>query len=107
MLGVFVTAAVTIFALIDLMRIDEARVRALPRPLWVATIVLLPLIGAILWFTLGRDRGDGRRPARGVVAPDDDPAFLGRIGKEREQEERIRRLEQELAELEDDDTRED
>src|SRR5690606_2883414 len=50
-LGVFVTAAVTIFALIDLMRIDEARVRALPRAAWVAAIVLLPLIGAILWFT--------------------------------------------------------
>jgi hypothetical protein len=36
------------------------------------------------------------------LAPDDDPAFLRGLGKDKEQEERIRRLEQELAELDDD-----
>ena len=34
-----------------------------------------------------------------AVAPDDDTDFLRRLGQDAEQDERIRRLEQELAEL--------
>ncbi len=106
-----IVLAAMIFALVDLLRIEESRVRAFPKPLWIVVIVLLPLIGAILWFVLGRDRGDRPRSVS-RPAPDDDPAFLGRINREterdaqlREQEQRIKKLEQELAALDDDDPR--
>lgn len=106
-----IVLAAMIFALVDLLGIEESRVRALPKPLWIVVIVVLPLIGSVLWFVLGRDRGD--RPRSGArPAPDDDPAFLGRIKREserdsllRDQEERIKKLEQELAALDDDDPR--
>ena len=53
---------------------------------------------------------DGHRALGGRdvgSAPDDDPEFLGRIGTVSDQDERIRRLEEELAQLdaEDEDPR--
>jgi len=97
----FLVVAFDVFALVDLMLIDRRRIRALNRPLWFALIVILPVIGPILWFLIGRERrggGDERR----TVAPDDDPAFLRNLRRDEVQDERIRRLEQELADLDDD-----
>ena len=72
------------------------------KPVWVLIVVLLPVLGGILWLAIGRSRRASRLVAR---APDDDPEFLGRIGTISDQDERIRRLEEELAQLdaEDDD----
>jgi hypothetical protein len=89
-----------IYAAIDCLMTDNYRARGIPKPLWVLVILFIPVIGAILWFVIGKDRR-AKGPAR-QVAPDDDPAFLRGLGKDKEQEERIRRLEQELAELDDD-----
>ena len=60
------------------------------------------MLGGILWFVVGRVRASAL-PTRS--APDDDIEFLGRIGTMSDQDERIRRLEEELAQLdaEDDD----
>ena len=98
-----IAVAVLVLALIDLVRIENERVRALPKPLWVVIVVVLPVVGPALWFLLGRERHGRVRPAaRGPVAPDDDPDFLSRLNREKQQEERIRKLEQELSELDDD-----
>ncbi len=97
----FVVVAFDVFALVDLMLIDRRRIRALNRPLWFAIVVILPVIGPILWFLLGR-AGRGGVDERRTMAPDDDPAFLRNLRRDEEQDERIRRLEQELAALDDD-----
>ncbi|MCU1580280.1 MAG: hypothetical protein JWP19_2484 [Rhodoglobus sp.] len=97
----FLVLAFDVFAIVDVMLIDQRRIRALNRPLWVLVIVVLPVIGAILWFLAGRERRNGL-PDRRTVAPDDDPAFLRNLRRDEEQDERIRRLEQELADLDDD-----
>jgi hypothetical protein len=97
----FVAVALDVFAIIDVILTDRRRVRALNKFVWIVIIFLLPVIGAILWFFLGKERQDrGGEPRR--VAPDDDPNFLRTIRRDEEQDERIRRLEQELAELDDD-----
>lgn len=96
-----VIVALSIYAAIDSLLTDRSRIRGLPKALWVIVILLLPIIGAVLWFIVGKDRGKNRPVAR-QTAPDDDPEFLRRLGSEKEQEERIRRLEQELADLDDD-----
>jgi hypothetical protein len=100
---IFFVAAVIldVFALVDLALIDRTRVRAFPKWVWIVVIVVVPFIGAILWFLVGHGwsrRGGERR----VIAPDDDPSFLKNLSRDEEQNERIRRLEQELAELDDD-----
>ncbi len=97
----FLVLALDVFAIVDVMLIDTRRIRALNRAIWVLLIVILPVIGSILWFLVGRARRDGDAERR-IVAPDDDPAFLRNLRRDEEQDERIRRLEQELADLDDD-----
>jgi hypothetical protein len=101
-----IVIAVSIFAAIDSLMTDRSRTRGLPKALWVVVILFLPVIGALLWFTVGKDRGKGKAVLR-QTAPDDDPDFLRKLGSDKEQEERIRRLEQELADLDDDPTTKD
>jgi hypothetical protein len=66
--------------------------RKLTRAWWVLIIVVVPIVGGILWFTVGRakpprpqpgsPRGNaGPRHPRGPVAPDDDPDFLRDIDR--------------------------
>jgi hypothetical protein len=98
----FLVVALDVFGIVDVILIDERRVRALNKPLWIIIIVLLPLIGALLWFLVGRARQDRGGPQPRTVAPDDDPTFLRNLGRDDDQDERIRKLEQELAELDDD-----
>ncbi len=100
---IFTAAALIldVFAIVDLVLIDRGRVRAFPKLVWVIIIVVVPFVGALLWFVIGHEWGS-RGGTRRVVAPDDDPNFLKNIRRDEEQDERIRRLEQELADLDDD-----
>ena len=95
-----IAAAFMIYSLVDCAMTDRARVRGPRKGLWFL-IILLPILGGVLWFLIGRGRGTARPTAR-TVAPDDDPAFLRRLAHDADQEERIRRLEQELADLDSD-----
>jgi hypothetical protein len=97
----FVVVALDVFAIIDVILTEHRKVRALNKFVWIVIVVLLPIIGALLWFFLGKERQDpAAEPRR--LAPDDDPNFLRNMRRDEEQDERIRRLEQELAELDDD-----
>ena len=98
--------ALSVFAAIDAVLTEHRRVRGIPKFFWVIVILLLPVVGAVLWFVLGKDRGKSKTVPR-QTAPDDDPDFLRRLGTEKEQAERIARLEQELADLDDDSTTKD
>jgi hypothetical protein len=40
-------------AIVDIVRIDPSRVRALPKGLWVIIAIAVVIIGPILWFALG------------------------------------------------------
>ncbi|ROS61654.1 phospholipase D-like protein [Frigoribacterium sp. PhB160] len=107
--AIVAASAFVIYALIDCLFAESSRFRALNKPLWAVIIVVLPVIGAVLWLLLGKNRSGGRQAPRRFVAPDDDPEFSGRSSStitdlDRETtDERIRRLEQELADLDNDD----
>lgn len=51
--------ALMIGALIDVITRDESQVKHLPRMVWIILVVVLPLVGSILWFLLGREYGGG------------------------------------------------
>ncbi|GAA1940738.1 hypothetical protein GCM10009775_35770 [Microbacterium aoyamense] len=69
---------VMIFTLVDIIRRDDFQVKHLPKTMWVIIAILLPLIGSLLWFTLGRvypeDGPRVPRPSRGAAAPAPAPA---------------------------------
>lgn len=79
-LGVLVLVALYISFIIDVLRTPRLEARTLPKLLWLALVVLIPIIGGILWFFLGRPRptNGGVFRRRGPMAPDDDPKFLKR-----------------------------
>ncbi|HWI31509.1 MAG TPA: PLDc N-terminal domain-containing protein [Microbacterium sp.] len=91
-----------VYSIVDCAVQPSTRHRGVSKGAWVAIVVLLPVLGGLLWFVVGRS---GKRAAKALRAPDDDPDFLQRIGTSSDQDERIRRLEEELAQLdaEDDD----
>lgn len=99
--GILVILVVWVYTIIDVILANPRRVRGLPKALWIVIAVLLPVIATILWFTIGKDRGKAAKATR-QMAPDDDPEFLRKLGSDKEQEERIKRLEQELSDLDDD-----
>lgn len=93
-------------ALVDLITKDESRIQHLPKLTWVFIIVLMPLVGSIAWFAVGRDWGtrgeavtfgDPRRQEAAVERATGKPAH--EVEAERrlaEKEARLRRLEAEL-----------
>ncbi|MCW4385966.1 PLDc N-terminal domain-containing protein [Salinibacterium sp. SYSU T00001] len=104
--GAALLLAFWVYALVDCIRTDEFRARGLPKGAWIFIVIILPLIGGILWFTIGKERmprPGSRAAASRPVYPDDDPAFLRSVNSEAEREQRIRDLEEKLAELDDED----
>lgn len=91
-----VLIAFWVFSIVDCALQPPTRHRGVSKPVWLLIVVLLPVIGGVLWLIVGRSRPSATPAYR---APDDNPDFLGRIGAVSDQDERIRRLEEELAAL--------
>ncbi len=89
-----------VYSIVDCALQAPTRHRGVSKPVWILIVVVFPVVGGILWFVIGRSRG---RTAPLFRAPDDDPEFLGRITLTSDQDERIRRLEEELAALDSED----
>ncbi|HEV7624624.1 MAG TPA: PLDc N-terminal domain-containing protein [Amnibacterium sp.] len=71
--GVVIAAAVfTIFATVDCALTERTRVRGMSKGLWLVVVLVLPVLGGVLWFLIGR--GPLHRRS---LPPDDDPSFLG------------------------------
>ncbi|NLA65633.1 MAG: hypothetical protein GX862_06850, partial [Leucobacter sp.] len=83
---------------VDAAMSDPARARGVSKPVWVVLVVVLPVIGAVLWFVIGKGRGPAPAPSR---APDDDPRFSGRRMSESEIDAHVEELEARLRELDD------
>ncbi len=63
-----ITIALMVFALVDIIRRDDSQVRFMPKFVWLLLVVLIPFLGSVLWFALGREYPEGGiqlgRPAR-------------------------------------------
>ncbi|MFF7682624.1 PLD nuclease N-terminal domain-containing protein [Microbacterium sp. NPDC007973] len=100
------TLVVMVIALIDAITRRDDQVKHMPKFVWVFFIVLLPLIGSILWFTIGREYeqrtapltfGD---PRRWQKQPDPSPAPAPRDARTTEQQIADLEREMHLADLE-------
>ncbi|KXC05245.1 PLD nuclease N-terminal domain-containing protein [Microbacterium hominis] len=87
-----------VYSIVDCALQPPTRHRGVSKPVWILLVVLLPIIGGVMWFVVGRGRPQRASTFR---APDDNPDFLGSLGaiSIADQDERIRRLEAELAAL--------
>ncbi|MBU6144541.1 MAG: PLDc N-terminal domain-containing protein [Acidobacteria bacterium] len=85
-LQIALPAAVIIFSIFTTVYAASAnpsQVRVLPKFAWVLLCLFVPIIGGLLYITIGRpidgDSGQGAKRSR-PVAPDDDPDFLRDLG---------------------------
>lgn len=53
-----------VVALLDVILRREDQIKHLPKITWVFIVILLPLVGAILWFAIGREYESSPRPRR-------------------------------------------
>ncbi|MCC9144747.1 MULTISPECIES: PLD nuclease N-terminal domain-containing protein [unclassified Arthrobacter] len=102
--GVIIVAAVIIYAAIDCVMSRANEVRSISKTSWLFTIILIPVLGAVLWFLFGRPSGgspggSGPREPRRPSAPDDDPEFLRNLEIRRRQAQKEAELRAREAEL--------
>lgn len=93
--GVVIAVAFTLYTLVDAAMTDSSRARGLTKPVWVVLIVVLPVVGGILWLTIGRGPAHAARPQ----APDDDPRFSGNRMSNEALDAHMRDLEDQLRAL--------
>lgn len=84
--------SLVVYCVLNVITTPEAQVRHLPKLLWLALVVFLPIVGGIAWLVAGRPQGPARslpykgnlgppaeydRPGRAsAFSPDDDAEFL-------------------------------
>lgn len=94
--------AIYVYGLVDVIRTDRHLTRGFSKTTWIIMVALLPLIGAALWFLIGRPRASAvAQPVypQHPTAPDDDPDFLRNLEQRRRQAEaeRLRKLRNDAA----------
>lgn len=105
---ILVIVGLAIYSFFDVLNSRNEDLRKFSRTTWLM-LVLVPVVGAALWFLVGRPRGRARQgPPRIITirgqqrpsAPDDDPAFLRRLEEEawrRKRDEARRRAAEEQS----------
>jgi hypothetical protein len=101
-----VELALLVFCLVDCIQADPARIRNLPKGVWILLVIVLPLVGGVAWIVAGRPV---RAPGAAVpwpstatsgfpeyerprpLAPDDDLEFLAGLRASDDRHERMMR----------------
>jgi hypothetical protein len=106
-IGGFLAAVFWVFSIVDCVVQPASRHRGVPKGVWIAIVVVIPVIGGVLWFAIGRTRrGHDAEDERYLPLDDVDPDRTGASRPARrispaEQERLIRELEDELSRLDD------
>ena len=87
---VLIALAFWVVSFVDCAMQPATRHRGASKKIWVL-ITIIPVIGGLLWWTIGRAK-PGQMQQMQTIPADDDPAFEQKLA-----EDRIRRLEEEIA----------
>lgn len=68
----------TVFTVVFAASAKASEVRVMHKTFWLLVIIFVPVIGSLLYLTVGRPVGPSRTTQ---VAPDDDPEFLRRLAE--------------------------
>jgi hypothetical protein len=91
----FLVLAGMIFALIDIITRDQSLVKHMPKTVWLFVVILLPFLGTVLWFAIGREY-----PRREVSRPPQFAPWAGEVPPPPVRSRDARSTEQQLADLE-------
>lgn len=87
-LPVLVIAGFAIYSFFDVLATDKSKFRSITKGAWLL-VSLVPVVGALLWFIVGRKQREGgdhivhlRHRPRRPTAPDDDPNFLRKLDEQ-------------------------
>ena len=58
-----VILVVFVYGLVDLIRTDARLTRGISKTAWIFVQILLPVVGATLWFLIGRPRATDTAPS--------------------------------------------
>ncbi len=72
--------AFVVYAFIDVLSTPAHATKRGPKWLWALAVLVLPIVGALLWFLFGRPWR--QRTTLRSSAPDDDPDFLRRLDQD-------------------------
>lgn len=94
--------ALMVFALVDIIRRDDSQVKYMPKFVWLLLVILLPFVGSVLWFGIGREYPEGgiglQRPARDRTAYPPQPTAPAVPIDTRTTEQQLADLEREIEE---------
>ena len=96
--------ALMVGALVDIIKRDDAQVRFLPKMAWIIIVILLPLIGSLLWFAIGREYSEAglriprMRPAARPTTRQPEPRPAASPVDTRSTEQQIADLDREIEE---------
>ncbi len=74
----------TVFTTVFALSAKANEVRVLAKWIWLLIIVFVPVIGSLLYITIGRPLP---KPQTTQIAPDDDPEFLRRLAEKLKEED--------------------
>jgi hypothetical protein len=101
LVGGFLVFALLAFALVDIITRDDWQVKHLPKFGWAVVVIMIPLLGSVLWFAIGREW-----PSSARRTMSSDPRAWSPIpeqpssGDHRSTEQQLRDLEREIEEAE-------
>ena len=77
-LSIVAWVVLTVFSTVFAISADKREVRVLGKTIWLAIILFVPIVGSLLYLTIGRPVADAPNQP---VAPDDDPEFLRKLAE--------------------------
>lgn len=84
LVGILAYLALTVYTVADAVQYPHPKPFGMRKWLWVLSILILPVVGALAWLIVKYvTGGEGSSPRGRPMAPDDDPDYLRWLEQQR------------------------